>query len=356
MRREVVSRLLDRNMLQTQNLADMQEVVQADTVPVDADREHVPFRPGQAQVVLLDAGGTELALDGERAEVVLFGKSLDFVAVAALVDEAVECARAIIFVFKVMTGDVEAVFIDADGVGAAIHLRADVVFEACKVTDELWHGLYAGLVCVRNVIGEGTHDIPAGRRALLDLPLANAQKLCNVRTFGDILRQFRKHAERQNQPLADLPLELHGSKAKTFSHNVGLLVTRRAQEFELRPDRQERVDLEVNAEIHRFECILVDDALPAEDMGELNPVGPVDRFDVVDALDTGKFSQARGLSPLSSIILAGDNRRFPRGRMCESSDLTTLSGEVKKLGNRGRKAMKAPIIPLFGRIIRIIVQ
>ena len=157
-----------------------------------------------------------------------------------------------------------AVLIDGNGMGRTVHLGGDVIHQAGKFLDQAGLCLHTGLVGVRHVIGKNAQHIAACGGALLDLVFPDAEIIGYVITGIPLaVCKLKEIGYREQKPLRDLAFELFGAEQETFAHDVGLLVAGRPEEFKLRTDRQETVDLEVNAEVAFLKFPLVDDALPA---------------------------------------------------------------------------------------------
>ena len=110
-----------------------------------------------------------------------------------------------------------------------------------------------------------------------------------------------------------------GSVTAPVGVRLGGLEAAGAEELELRPLGQQRVDLAVDDLVAGPVLALLDDDPPAEDADPLDGVGVRDRLDGVDGLDAGEFAH-------------GDPR-------CRDSQIDTGSGVVVRVrGGAGRHA------------------
>ncbi len=102
-------------MIQTKPLTDRKQSVESHALAVLADRENIPFRFGQTQTVALDSRSAEFALDRQSLQPFLSHERFELFTAAPFFDQIVEGAGTVILVLIVVSGNVETVFIDADG-------------------------------------------------------------------------------------------------------------------------------------------------------------------------------------------------------------------------------------------------
>ena len=125
-----------------------------------------------------------------------------------------------------MAGDVEAVLVDPNRVGRAVHFCADIVFQSCKGLNQLRLLLNAGLIRMRNVIGQRADDGAAGRGPFLDLPFSHTEQFRHVVTHVGVLRNLWELADGEQQALRNLAAKTHGPQPEAFAHDVGLFIAR----------------------------------------------------------------------------------------------------------------------------------
>ena len=161
--------------------------------------------------VVLDARGTEFTLDGEKGDIVVLHELFHLFLQSPVLDKFIERTGSIVFVFVVVSCHMEAVFINANGVGRAIHLCADVVFHVGECLDKGRLCLHACFICMGDVHREIADDSAACRGSFLDFPELYLQFVCNIHPFFRIAQKGLELAHRQQQPLGDLSSELHRS-------------------------------------------------------------------------------------------------------------------------------------------------
>ena len=183
----------------------------------------------------------------------------------------------------------EPIRIDRNGMARPIHLRGDVVGLAPECFEQLRDRLDAGLIGVRDVRGEGADDRSSRGGTFLNLPLMDAKRpshICSDRQTG----AFGENSDREYQTLGDLATDFPSLNTEAFPQDATPHEAAAPEKLELRPHRQEGINLEVDAEVTLPKLPLRDNDLPPQDARHLDAVGTGNGLYSMHHLDTCKFS------------------------------------------------------------------
>ena len=101
-------------MCNVERFTDPEHSLEPHPLAVFPDGEHIPLRLCETQAVLLNAGSAELALNGQHFQAPRFHVVLHFCLILTRLHQLIEGTAAVVLVFIIVAGDVEAVLVDPD--------------------------------------------------------------------------------------------------------------------------------------------------------------------------------------------------------------------------------------------------